>query len=54
MTNQSAKRFRQENLYLFLDSDNESYDSDDKFETQNSYNWDSESDNLDFICQNDM
>ena len=52
MTNQSAKRFRQENLYLFLDFDNESYDSDDKFETQNLYDSEYESDNLDFICQN--
>ena len=46
MTSQSRK-FRS-----FLDSENESDDSDDKFKTQNLYNWESESDNLDFICQN--
>ena len=36
----------------FLDSENESDDSDDKFKTQNFYNWESESGNLDLICQN--
>ena len=39
-------------LRSFLDSENESDDSDDKFKTQNLYNLESESDNLDFICQN--
>ena len=35
-----------------MDSENESDDSDDIFETLNLYDWESESDNLDFICQN--
>ena len=36
----------------FLDPENESDDSDDKFEIQNFYDRESESDSLDFICQN--
>ena len=35
-----------------MDSENESDDSYDKFETQNLHDWQSESDNLDLICQN--
>ena len=42
ITSQSAKQFCQENLGLFLDSENESDDSDDKFKSQNFYNWESE------------
>ena len=52
MISQSAKEFSWGNLILFSDSENESDDSDDKFETQNLYDWESESDNLDFILQN--
>ena len=52
MIPQSAKEFSRENLILFSDSENEIDDSYDKFETQNFYDWQSESDNLDLICQN--
>ena len=52
MISQSAKKFDRENLILFSDSENESDDSLDKFETQNLHDWQSESDNLDLICQN--
>ena len=38
----------------FLNSESESDDSDDKFETQNLYTWKFESDNLDFICRNNI
>ena len=44
MTSQSAKQFRRENLILFSDSENESDDSDDEFETQDLYDCESESD----------
>ena len=39
-------------LSSFLDSENESDDSDDKFEIQDLYDRESESDSLDFIFQN--
>ena len=35
-----------------MDSKNKSDDSDDKFETQNSYDCESDSDNLDFFNRN--
>ena len=45
MTSQSAKQFRRENLILFSDSEDESDNSDDEFETQDLYDCESESDN---------
>ena len=49
MTSYSAKNFSRENLGSVK---NGSDDSDEKFETQNLYDWESESVNLDFICRN--
>ena len=43
----SSKKFT-----YFWNSENETDDSDDRFETQNLYAWECESDNLDFIFQN--
>ena len=45
MTSQSAKQFRRENLILFSDSESESDNSDDEFETEDLYDCESESDN---------
>ena len=52
MSSESAKQFRQENLVIFSNYENERDGFDDKFEAKNLYDWKSESNNLDFICQN--